>query len=137
MVKKINIINKYNLNTMPRAKVIYTTLAVVLLGGMFFSGYGYLSMQKELTTTRMLLAEEKRDERALNFLGMFVSKVIKAEKEVSFEDRLKLENMVRDLNDESIVKQWKNFVDSKTEKEAQENVKELLDLLVDKISVKK
>jgi hypothetical protein len=48
---------------------------------------------------------------------------------------LKLEYAVRDLADGEILKQWNEFVNSKTESEAQEQVKNLLELLVNKIKI--
>jgi CRISPR/Cas system endoribonuclease Cas6 (RAMP superfamily) len=65
-----------------------------------------------------------------------IEKVLKAEKEVDFETRLKLENAVREINDKEILNQWIKFTESKTEDEAQNNIKNLLDLLVDKIQTK-
>jgi hypothetical protein len=40
---------------------------------------------------------------------------------------------VRDLNDPQIMAEWQNFTASKTEADAQNSVKTLLGLLVDKI----
>lgn len=51
------------------------------------------------------------------------------------ETRLRLENAVRDLNNEQILAQWQKFTTSKTETEAQTQVKNLLELLVNKISL--
>jgi hypothetical protein len=47
-----------------------------------------------------------------------------------------LETAVRDLKDEEILNQWQKFVDSKTETEAQKEVKNLLELLINKIKIK-
>jgi hypothetical protein len=52
---------------------------------------------------------------------------------VSFDDRLQLENMVRDLKDDAILAEWNKFVNSQTSAEAQGEVKNLLDILVLKI----
>ena len=61
--------------------------------------------------------------------------MLKAEKEIDFETRLKLENAVRNIGDDEILIQWQKFIESKTEAEAQTGVKNLLDLLVDKIQI--
>lgn len=72
------------------------------------------------------------NQRTLEFLSLFIKKVLKAEKEVDFDTRLMLENKVRELNDKEILESWNKFVNSKSENEAQKNVKDLLDILVDK-----
>lgn len=59
----------------------------------------------------------------------------KAEIEIDFDTRLKLETAVGNLNDEEILNQWQKFVDSKIEAEAQEEVKNLLEMLVNKVKV--
>lgn len=72
----------------------------------------------------------------MDFNKLFIEKVLKAEEKIDFEERLKLENMVRNLNDEEILIQWQKFTESKTETEAQDNVKDLLYILVNKTEVK-
>lgn len=72
------------------------------------------------------------NQRTLEFLSLFIKKILKAEKEVDFDTRLMLENKVRELNDKEILEAWNKFVNSKSEDEAQKNVKDLLDILVDK-----
>jgi hypothetical protein len=44
-----------------------------------------------------------------------------------------LENEVRDLKDPAVMAEWQNFTNSKTEADAQNSVKTLLGILVDKI----
>jgi hypothetical protein len=46
-----------------------------------------------------------------------------------------LENAVRNLNDENILSQWQKFTESKTEAGAQEEVKNLLEILVGKVRI--
>jgi len=65
-----------------------------------------------------------------------IEKVLKAETEVDFETRLKLENAVRNLEDKEILARWSKFIESKTEAGAQEEVKNLLEALVNKIKIK-
>src|SRR3989338_2453905 len=51
--------------------------------------------------------------RALNFMSDFVDLVLGSEEEIGFDDRLKLENEVRTLQDETILQTWKDFTASK------------------------
>lgn len=96
-------------------------------------GMKYLSAQKELRQTQAAMETRKTNEKVLEFTKLFVAKVLKAETEVSFETRLQLENAVRNLKDEGILAQWQKFIESKTEAQAQEEVKNLLEMLVNKI----
>ena len=101
-----------------------------------FLGLRYFTVVKELEGTKIAISSQRYNEQVINFLKMFIKRVIKSDKEVDFETRLKLENSVRDLKDEQILALWQNFVNSQTEAEAQKNVKELLDLLVEKVYIK-
>ena len=107
----------------------------MFVGNIFF-GLRYFAAVKELEGTKVVLTTQRYNEKTINFLKMFIKRVIKSDKEVDFETRLKLENAVRDLNDEQILALWQKFVNSQNEVEAQKNVKELLDLLVDKVYIK-
>ena len=77
---------------------------------------------------------QKVNAKIVNFLDLFIKKVLSAEGEVSFEDRLKLENAVRDLDNDEVLNQWEKFVNSSTEDQVQREVKTLLQLLVGKIN---
>lgn len=94
----------------------------------------YLSVKKQLSVSQTLAKKSDLNVQTLNFARLFIERVLQAKGEVSFENRLKLENMVRDLNDPAILELWNNFVNSKSEQDAQENVKLLLDLLIKKIA---
>ncbi|HEY9582825.1 MAG TPA: hypothetical protein VJK09_00735 [Candidatus Paceibacterota bacterium] len=68
--------------------------------------------------------------KTLVFMKDFIANVIGASTEVDFDTRLRLENEVRDLNDAQILTNWKDFIASKTEKEAQEQVLKILQRLI-------
>ena len=119
-----------------RSKSFIVLILLTLMVGNFFFALRYYSALKEIEGTKMVLATQRYNEKTINFLKMFIKRVIKSEKEVDFETRLKLENSVRELDDPQILDQWQKFVSSQTEAEAQKNVKELLDLLVDKVYIK-
>lgn len=93
----------------------------------------YLSVKKQLLVSQAAAKKSDLNAQTLNFTRLFIERVLQAKGEVSFENRLKLENMVRGLNDPAILESWNNFVNSKSEQDAQENVGSLLDLLVRKI----
>lgn len=118
---------------MNKPKIILIIIISILIAGNVFLGVNYFFTQKNLQITTQQLKNQKNNEKIINFTRLFIEKVLKAENEISFEDRLKLENAVRDLNDNEVLTQWEKFVASKIEIEAQNSVKDLLELLVKKI----
>ena len=86
-----------------------------------------LKNQVQFAKTQQLSA------KTADFLKLFIEKVLKNKNEVTFEERLQLENTILDLKDQKILDQWRKFVESKTDKEAQGNATDLLGILADKI----
>lgn len=111
--------------------LIITTVLVAAV--IILAGQCYIFC-KNLQTQRDLNQAYQYNEKILDFTKLFITKVIRANTDVSFEDRLQLENAVRDINDEEIFNQWQKFTEDKLEAQAQEDVKILLDLLVSKIA---
>jgi len=111
-------------------------LILILLAGNVFLGVKYFSVVKELRQTQTALQTQTTNEKVLEFTKLFIGEVLKADSEVSFDTRLKLETAVRNLGDEEILAQWNKFIDSKTEAEAQTEVKNLLEMLINKIRIK-
>ncbi len=117
------------------SNLFWIILVLILLTGNVFWGVKYFSLQKELQETQTGLETQKLNEKVLEFTKLFIEKVLKAETEVDFETRLQLENAVRNLDDEEILVQWQKFVDSRAEAEAQNEVKNLLEMLINKIMI--
>jgi hypothetical protein len=106
--------------------VVFAVVSAVLL-------VQNLNLRKELQQDQAALTKSVLNQQAVTFLQAFVDKVLRAQGEVSFDDRLQLENMVRDLKDDAILAEWNKFVNSQTPAAAQEEVKNLLELLTRKI----
>lgn len=119
-----------------KSKILWGAIIVILLGGNLLVGSLYFSATKNLEGARIVISSQRYNTMTLNFMKMFIKKVIKSDKEVDFETRLKLENAVRELNDPTILAQWQKFVNSQAEAEAQKNVKDLLEILIDKVYLK-
>lgn len=119
---------------MKNSKITLIIIFILLVSSVFF-GVKYFVVQKELRQTQTTLEAQKTNEKVLDFTKLFIEKVLKAEEEVDFETRLKLENAVRDLKDEEILAQWQKFIESNTETGAQNEVKNLLEILVSKIKI--
>ena len=116
-------------------RTIFILLLAILLFGNIFFITKYFVAQTDLDQAQATVETQKINASALRFTKLFIAKVLKAKSEVDFETRLNLENAVRDLKDPEILAQWQKFTDSQTECDAQQNVKDLLELLVNKISL--
>jgi len=115
-------------------KKTYLTIIIFVLFviSVFFGVRGVLT-QRQLRQTQAVLETQQINEKVLEFTKLFIGKVLKTKTEVDFETRLVLETAVRDLKDEEVLAQWNKFVNSKNETEAQDEVKNLLEMLVGKI----
>lgn len=92
----------------------------------------FVLLKLELQDTQKLIKVQETNEKVLFFSHLFVDKVLSASGEVNFEDRLKLENAVRDINDQNILSRWQKFTNSKTDTEAQREAGQLFSALLDK-----
>ena len=116
-----------------KSKTFCIIVIFVLLAGSIFLGISNLQMRHKLQTSQLEKINYSSNQKILEFTESFIEKVLKNENEVDFETRLKLENMVRELDDRQILDNWNRFTASQTEDEAQTQVKNLLELLINKI----
>lgn len=116
-----------------RNRITVVVLLLVLIAGNVFLGWQWWNTKNELAIAKNSLSQRKGGEKILDFTNAFIQDVLKSEKEIDFETRLKLENKVRAINDPAILEQWQKFTDSKTEAEAQAEVTKLLDILITKV----
>jgi hypothetical protein len=120
---------------MNQLKIILIIAILLLIVGNFYFAFQYFSAREELRQAQAILETQVINEKVLNFTKLFIAEVLRAEAEIDFETRLKLETAVRDLNDQEILSQWQKFTESRTEAEAQTEVKNLLEILMGKIRV--
>ena len=117
-------------------KIVVIVITLILLAANFFWAIKCSSLKTELKEVKQKVESQQINEKTLDFTNLFIEKVLKAEEEIDFETRLQLENAVRVLEDEQILNQWNKFVESKDEEEAQDEVKDLLEMLIKKIESK-
>ena len=114
-------------------KYIVFIVIILLVASTGVFGYKYFQSRAEAQRLQKIADAKGMNSKIIDFEGLFIEKVLKADKEVSFDDRLQLENTVRALNDQEILEAWNAFVNSKNQDEAQTAVKNLLSLLVKKV----
>jgi len=110
-------------------------LILALIASNIFFIIRYNNLKGELQQSKTAIEVQEINKEVLEFTKLFIEEVLKAEAEVDFETRLQLESAVRNLEDEEILAQWQKFVESETEFDAQNEVKNLLEILVSKVKV--
>ncbi len=119
---------------MNKTRLFLIIIFTFLVAGNIYLAVMYSLSRLESIQARNQLENQKTNEKAVYFAKLFVEKVLLGEGEVSFEDRLKLENAVRDINDQKIFDQWQAFTNSQSDKEVQISAGLLLEFLFDKVS---
>lgn len=118
-------------NTNKITKIIITTLSIITILFLFL----FLSSLVKLRNMETIVASQQVNEKILDFTKLFFDKVLQGTKEVSFDDRLKLENSVRELNDKEIFDSWVKFTKAKDQNEVQIDFYNLFQLLLNKIKL--
>lgn len=126
MVRKL--INR--IISMNRLKVLIIILFVSLTVSNIFFAVKYFILIKEIDTIEQ---KQQINSDVLSFTKLFVDKVLRGDKEISFEDRLQLENSIRALKDKQAFDFWDKFTKAKDQTEIQSNFYELFSLLLGKI----
>jgi hypothetical protein len=105
-------------------------LVVLLAGNIYFSIQFINNIQQPVRDEQSNITQHLR---ATRFLKNFINTVLDKKGEVSFEDRVQLENDMLQMHDPVIKSIWDDFVGSKTAEEGQINAVKLMSLLVDRI----
>lgn len=119
---------------MNKTRLFVITIITLLAASNIYLAVMYGLSQLEAAQTRSQLKSQETNEKALLFAKLFIDKVLLGEGTVDFEDRLKLENAVREINDQKIFNEWQTFTASQGDSEVQASAARLLGLLFDKVS---
>jgi len=111
-------------------KRILILLIVLLLILNVFSLFAFWQKQKDYNTLEQASSQKLK---WTNFLDLFIDTVLDPEQEMTIEDRLDLENAVRNLENQEIKLKWQNFANASNEIEAQRTAVEVLKMLVNQI----
>ena len=114
-----------------KARLLTNFLLLLLLSGNIYLGIQYFYNTQNQTTQ----VEDKTTVRiqTSRFLKFFIDVVLNTKGTISYDDRVKLESDVRQLQDPDITKQWEAFVASKDSKIAQDNAVKLMSMLANKM----
>ena len=117
-----------------KSRMVSNLLLVILVAGNIYLGIQYTE------TIRRETAQQDQDTTKIDtriqisrFLRFFIDTVLNTKGTISFDDRVKLENDIRQIKDADLTKSWDNFVASKDGKVAQVNAVKLMSLLSAKL----
>lgn len=122
------------INSRDNTRFLSNVLVLVLLIGNIFFAYQYIGavraqgvqqrQQNEKDATRIQIAQ---------FNKFFIDTVVNNKSKISSDDRIKLENDIRQIHDEELLKLWNDFVNGKDSKATQESAAKLMAALAGKI----
>ena len=117
-----------------KTRLLSNILMILLVIGNIFFSIQYMEGVK-LQAKKDTVEEAKSVERlqTARFLKLFIDTVLNTKETISFENRVKLENDIRQLQDKAITTQWESFVNSKDTKVAQEAAVKLMSMLGSKM----
>lgn len=119
---------------MQKTKIIaIITISLLTATAMFFAVESFL-LTKKLNSVKITLQEQETNAKAALFAKLFIDKILLSQGTVGFDDRLKLENAVRDLNDPEIFAKWQKLTASSGDAETQQIVGSILKMLISKIA---
>jgi len=123
---------KFNSGVLDKTRLVSNILMVILVAGNIFFSIQYTQniMQQNLQESDNTIIRIQ----ASKLLKLFVDVVLNAESSaISYDDRVALENGVRQMKDVDVIKQWDTFVASKNADIAQQNAVEFMKLLTNKL----
>ena len=115
-----------------RTRLVSNLLMLALLVGNIFFTIQYTENMKTEAAKTTDVSVQVRYQTA-RFLKSFIDQVINTKGTLSFDERVKLENDIRQIQDPDLTKLWDTFVSSKDAKTAQENAVKLMSMLTNKL----
>ncbi len=123
----------FQTGVLDKARLVSNILMLCLLIGNIFFSIQYIgSLKADATAKEDNTATRIQISR---FLKFFIDVVINNKGTVSFEDRVKLENDIRQIHDADLTAQWEKFTSVKTgdTQASQENAIKLMSMLTSKM----
>lgn len=122
----------FNSGVLDRTRLVSNILMLVLVAGNIFFSIQYTESIKEKQLAQDSDTSTMRIQ-ASRLLKSFIDVVLNTEGQaISYDDRILLENEVRQMKDADILKNWNVFVNSSDAKTAQQNAVNFMKLLANK-----
>ena len=109
-------------------------IVILIISNIFFA-WKFLASEVTIKNLQTKIDSQKTNNQILLFTQLFMDKVLSGSKEVSFDDRLQLENSVRALNDKEVFDSWQTFTRASNQTQTQQDFYNLFKLLLKKITI--
>ena len=117
-----------------RTRFTSNLLMLVLVASNIFFAVQYVNDIKQQANQQEVTDQSTTARIQISrFLKYFIDTVLNTKGSISMEDRIKLENDIRQIHDTDLIKLWDGFVASKDGKEAQVNAVKLMAMLSNKM----
>src|SRR5680860_229013 len=114
---------------MQSSKKIVAVIIILVLGNLFFASFSITGILKQRQLEQTVQSQQINS-KVLIFAKLFLIKVLRSEGEITFDDRLELENSVRAINNKEIFSAWQAFTKAKDQVEVQQKYYDLFNLLL-------
>lgn len=117
-----------------KTRLISNILMLLLVAGNIFFSIQYTEgIRQQADQAAQTVDKDATRIQVARFLKYFIDTVLNTEGTISFDDRVKLENDIRQIHDPALTTQWSDFVNSKDSKIAQANAVKLMSMLTNKM----
>lgn len=118
---------KFESGVLDPARLASNLLMLVLVAGNIFFSIQYTEALKEKNAP--VVDNTAKNIQIARFLQEFIAVVLSPQGTVSVDDRVKLENDIRQIGDAELLTQWQAFVGSTDAASAQKNAVSMMSLL--------
>lgn len=117
-----------------KTRLLSNILMLTLVAGNIFFSIQYMEGIKQQSNQEDQ-QQTKATERiqTARFMKLFIDTVLNTKEVISFENRVKLENDIRQLGDKALTTQWEAFIASQDPKSAQGEAVKLMSMLGSKM----
>ena len=123
---------QFQSGVLEKTRLLSNLLMLILLAGNLYFSVQYIqNIQNEKAPVVDTGPADILKIKNANFLKLFINKVIKSNGTVSYDDRVQLENDVRQIHNVALTEQWTLFVNSKDPKKAEAAATDLMLMLAD------
>ena len=106
-------------------------LVILLAGNLFFSSQYIVNIKEQIIPAEDVKATLRL--QLSRFLKTFIDTVLSTEGTITYDDRVKLENDIRQTKDADLIRLWDEFIASKTGEEAQARAIKLMSMVTNKM----
>jgi len=117
-----------------KSRLVSNILMLVLVAGNIFFSIQYTEgIKQQADQASQTIDQSATRIQAARFMKEFVDIVLNTQGTVAFDDRVKLENDVRQIGDSAVTTQWDAFVNAKDSKTAQSAAVKLMSMVTNKM----